>query len=167
MLVQSVTVSKSKVNIHFQYYCTMNCSYPSHTSLSGRGTYTRFTIRLPKIIYNISEWQRNKKAKKDTTLRKCNLNLKFKSKIFYRKTYSTNNYNNNINKKKGLFLKFCLAFAGKNPRPNDTKNEKSRTSWSHCRLNNLQTTGNKKSTSNQKRWTLVGSKWLGHAEKNR
>ena len=110
MLVQSVTASKSKVNIHFQYYCTMNCSYPLHTSLSGRGTYTRFTIRLPKIIYNISEWQRNKKAKKDTTLRKCNLNLKFKSKIFYRKTYSTNNYNNNINKKRSFFkvlFSFC------------------------------------------------------------
>ena len=147
MLVQSVTVSKSKVNIHFQYYCTMNCSYPLHTSLSGRGTYTRFTIRLPKIIYNISEWQRNKKAKKDITLRKCNLNwtsnLKFSIERHIQPTTTIT-----TSTKKGLFLKFCLAFAWKNPRPNDNKNEKSRTSWSHCRLNNLQTTGNKKSTSN-------------------
>ena len=147
MLVQSVTASKSKVNIHFQYYCTMNCNYPSHTSLSGRGTYTRFTIRLPKIMYNISEWQRNKKTKKDITLPKCNLNLNFKSEISgERHIQPTTTITTST--KKGLFLKFCLAFAGKNPRTNDTKNEKSRTSWSHCRLNNLQTTGNKESTSN-------------------
>lgn len=121
MLVQSVTVSKSKVNIHFQYYCTMNCSYPSHTSLSGRGTYTRFTIRLPKIIYNISEWQRNKKAKKDTTLRKCNLNLKFKSKIFYRKTYIIVQPTTTIttSTKKRSFFKVLFSFC----------REKSQTKW--------------------------------------